>query len=307
MLISSHRLQADDFERSFTIRWLTGFIARGEEWVESYTQTEEDVGLAPDTKFASSIGRFQTEFSDDTHQARTTAYDRAAALLGACAGTSASGAISREFKFSTSPIPTKFATENHSRSDSSAYSDDDPIAITLRDESLSVGDHTAVGLQTWGSACILAERIARDPASFGLPAPTPNENSSSTLQETRILELGAGTGLLSLLFGKLVERAAVDQGDKNSKYMIIATDYHPAVLNNLRTNIQTNFTSAGENSSPPVVVHPLDWSLYTNGKPTTNLSRAPSTAPTPTIGTPISSNEEDGLGDRRILGVSSIL
>ncbi|CAE7059459.1 unnamed protein product, partial [Rhizoctonia solani] len=266
-------VQSDDFERSFAIRWLTGFIARGEEWTELYTDEKNLDHEAPVPTPDSSIGKFQTEFLDDTYVARTTALDRAAALLGACAGTSASGTISRELKFATSP--------------SCLDGPDSPITISLQDESISTGDHTAVGLQTWGSACILAERIARDPIAFGLPSTA--SNSLSEPKGARILELGAGTGLLSLLAGKLVERAGKD----NSNYTIIATDYHSAVLDNLRANVQSNFSDSDAKSGPLVDVRPLDWSLYLTGKPTTDLSRAPSTAHTPIVGTPVSGSGQN--------------
>ncbi|KAG8703624.1 hypothetical protein FRC08_002734 [Ceratobasidium sp. 394] len=239
-------LQADSFERSFAIRWLTGFVSRGSEWAESGPDTDEpgeDATLSPALDLISlHIPAL------DTYYTRTSALNRATALLAACAGTSASGALSRTFTFLTSaPSP--------------------PITITLRDESLSVGDHTAVGLQTWGSACVLAERVAKDPPSFGF----------DTKIESRVLELGAGTGLLSLLAGKI---SILDQEQGGPGHTIIATDYHPAVMRNLQANVRSNFLDESS-----VAVHPLDWSLYTAGKPTTNLSRVPSTAATP-IGTP---------------------
>ncbi|EUC54711.1 methyltransferase domain protein, putative, partial [Rhizoctonia solani AG-3 Rhs1AP] len=280
--------QSDDFERSFAIRWLTGFIARGEEWTELYTDEEDPGGGAPTATSDSSIGRFQTEFLDDTYVARTTAFDRAAALLGACAGTSASGAISRELKFATSSAPF---TGGSTHLDG-PNPDSSTITILLQDESISAGDHTAVGLQTWGSACILAERIARDPLAFGLPDTSPD--SSSRSKGARVLELGAGTGLLSLLAGKLVECAGAMTGNVDSKYTIVATDYHPAVLANLRANVQGNFPDSSAESDSLIDVQTLDWSLYLTGKPTTDLSRAPSTAPTPAVGTPVSVSGQNG-------------
>ncbi|QRV96486.1 hypothetical protein RhiJN_24504 [Ceratobasidium sp. AG-Ba] len=239
-------LQADAFERSFAIRWLTGFVARGAEWAESGPEDEEPDSSTP--QIAISDEPSSQLLTLDTYSSRTLALDRATSLLAACAGTSAAGALSRTFEFPTS---------DHSP----------PITITLRDESLSVGDHTAVGLQTWGSACVLAERIAKDPPSFGF-----DSKASS-----RVLELGAGTGLLSLLAGKISVR---DQEQGGVGHTVIATDYHPAVMENLRTNAKNNFSDESS-----VEVHALDWSLYTTGKATTELSRAPSVAVTP-IGTP---------------------
>ncbi|CCO31647.1 hypothetical protein BN14_05694 [Rhizoctonia solani AG-1 IB] len=261
-LLSTKTWNPDEFERSFAIRWLTGFIARGEEWTELYTDEEGDLdGGAPATSSGSAIGRFQTEFLDDTSFARMTAFDRAAALLGACAGTSASGVLSRDFKFATSPV---------SSSDSSTLANEDlgsnssPITITLRDESISTGDHTAVGLQTWGF------RTPRFVFEHELPT---KRNRSK------------------------VERAHSAAKVDSSNFTIVATDYHPAVLANLRANAQNNFPESNHNESL-VDVRPLDWSLYLTGKPTTDLSRAPSTAPTPSIGTPINGSERNGASGK---------
>ncbi|KAJ7638354.1 putative methyltransferase-domain-containing protein [Roridomyces roridus] len=94
------------------------------------------------------------------------------------------------------------------------------VEVELNDAPLSNSDHTSVGLQSWGSAIVLAERLCADPASFDLVSGRP----------LRILELGAGTGLLSIAVAKLLPHSTV-----------IATDYHPAILANLGLNIRTNF------------------------------------------------------------------
>lgn len=64
----------------------------------------------------------------------------------------------------------------------------------------------------------------------------------------RILELGAGTGLLSIVVGKLLQ-----QTDDRANSTVVATDYHPNVLSNLSLNVGANF------SCSPVDVHVLDW------------------------------------------------
>lgn len=147
-----------------------------------------------------------------------------------------------------------------------------------------MGDHTAVGLQTWGSAYVLGERVAKNPTGFGVDS------------NARLLEIGAGTGLLALLCGKLVqvESDAEEGKEGGSEGMVVATDYHPAVLSNLSSNVKTNFPDS-QDDAPPVQVLPLDWSVCVTGKPTTNLSRAPSTAVTPAIGTPIPQQLEPKL------------
>ncbi|KAJ7229130.1 S-adenosyl-L-methionine-dependent methyltransferase [Mycena pura] len=111
------------------------------------------------------------------------------------------------------------------------------ICIQLNDAPLSISDHTAVGLQSWGSAIVLAERICADPASFNLAD-----------EPLRILELGAGTGLLSIAAAKLLPRATV-----------VATDYHPTTLANLAANLCTNFPPALDQDQARISARELDW------------------------------------------------
>ncbi|KDQ11361.1 hypothetical protein BOTBODRAFT_84841, partial [Botryobasidium botryosum FD-172 SS1] len=105
------------------------------------------------------------------------------------------------------------------------FSLDSGISIVLRDEMVGE-DHTSVGLQTWGSSFILAKRMCQSPSSFGL-APHPSG------RPLRILELGAGTGLLSLVATKILARDGISAH-------IVATDFHPSVLSNLEHNFSLN-------------------------------------------------------------------
>jgi predicted nicotinamide N-methyase len=134
-------------------------------------------------------------------------------------------ALTRDFSFTTSA----------SRS-GDELSD---VKVTLNDAPLSGTDHTDVGLQSWGASIILSGLMCADPRRFDL-------ETAST-----IIELGAGTGLISLTLAKLLDRPSTPQS------RVIATDYHPAVLENLRTNISTNFRTS---SVPPVQTALLDWS-----------------------------------------------
>ncbi|KAI1081790.1 methyltransferase [Whalleya microplaca] len=116
------------------------------------------------------------------------------------------------------------------------------LQVQLNDDPLTGADHTDVGLQTWGASIVVSELMCASPARFNLtrsflgPAP-------------RIIELGAGTGLVSLTLGKLLQRLAIADAT------VVATEYHPAVLANLRANIATNFPS----EQPPVCACLLDW------------------------------------------------
>ncbi|KAF8462084.1 hypothetical protein JB92DRAFT_3069605 [Gautieria morchelliformis] len=103
----------------------------------------------------------------------------------------------------------------------------------------------------------------------------------------RALELGAGTGLASLVLGKVLERIrSMDRQCTEPVSFdtcrvpllvdtVFATDFHPSVLANLRFNFAVNFPAASVNSqsnsnigtshssccAPNMVVLPLDWSV----------------------------------------------
>ncbi|KAI5923879.1 putative methyltransferase-domain-containing protein [Camillea tinctor] len=104
-------------------------------------------------------------------------------------------------------------------------------------------DHTDVGLQSWGAAIVFSELICASPSRFGF-------TKQALGPASRIVELGAGTGLVGIVLGKMLPH--LDITDAN----ITATDFHPTVLENLRANITTNFPPAPS----PVQTAPLDWS-----------------------------------------------
>ena len=111
------------------------------------------------------------------------------------------------------------------------------ITVELNDDPLAPTDHTSVGLQSWASAIIFAERICSDPLRY--------LSIQRKAVPLRILELGAGTGLLSIATARVLECMEVDA-------TIVATDYHSAVLQNLTRNVQANNVS--------VQIESLDWS-----------------------------------------------
>ncbi|KAF3038202.1 hypothetical protein E8E11_003262 [Didymella keratinophila] len=121
-----------------------------------------------------------------------------------------------------------------------------PIEVTLNDAPLTGTDHTDVGLQSWGASIVLSSMMCADPKRFGL-------TSTSLPERPSIIELGAGTGLVSLTLAKLLPRLSVYPTG------ISATDYHPTVLANLQENINTNLPP-GENVNMPVSAMALDWS-----------------------------------------------
>jgi predicted nicotinamide N-methyase len=192
-------LRSDPFERKYAVKWLTGLIARSDVWIAEAPE-EEDGG--------------------DTFEERSRVLDDAASLLSAFAGdVEPEPALTRCFSFPRSGGGS-------------------PVCVQLNDGALLTTDHTSVGLQSWASSIILAERICWEPSSFHF--------DSLDRPGVRILELGAGTGLLSVIVSKFLPSAE-----------IIATDYHPDVLANLRSNVSANIS--GQEQSP-ISVHTLDWS-----------------------------------------------
>lgn len=117
------------------------------------------------------------------------------------------------------------------------------IDIQLKDEPLSGTDHTDVGLQSWGASIIFSRSLCAEPSRFGLQCLTT---------QAKIVELGAGTGLISLTLARLLPTLGLNS------LSILATDYHPAVLENLRTNIHMNCLDTVEHE-PSVQTAALDW------------------------------------------------
>ncbi|THU78044.1 hypothetical protein K435DRAFT_769751 [Dendrothele bispora CBS 962.96] len=218
-------LRADPFERAFVIKWVTGFIARADIWAEEAR--------------------------------RVQAIDQASAILSMFIGDESTGeedsAVTRSFSF---PF-------HEPDSDGRRPLGGEPkkVDVDLNDDPLDKEDHTSVGLQSWASAIVMSEKMCADPRSFSLDLDSETSNTKSG--KKRILELGAGTGLLSIVAAKIfalqppsimIPRHAQEQG----KVKIIATDFHPNVLANCVRNVETNFPSSTSTSSP-VHVCKLDW------------------------------------------------
>lgn len=101
-----------------------------------------------------------------------------------------------------------------------------PLRVRLFDADLSGPDHTNVGLQSWGASIVFSTLACATPARLGL-------TRAALGPRPCVVELGAGTGLVSLVLAALLPRAGVDAA-------VVATDYHPAVLANLASNVAAN-------------------------------------------------------------------
>ena len=170
--------------------------------------------------------------ADADSRARESLIQTAAALLAICSGTAAAGILTRDFIFTPHSAPSS------------------PIKVHIRDVPLDNSDYGSVGAQTWGGACVLAEMVVDDPSAFNLlPFNAP----------VRVLELGAGTGLVSIIIAKLFLASPTPSPPATD---IVATDYYPSVLANLSHNILSNFPSSPPSASISLSSHSLDWSLF---------------------------------------------
>lgn len=218
-------LRADDYERQCAIRWLTSFIARAEELL---LESDEDARqrLIDDASYILASFSSATDAEEDED----------------------AGAIVREFRFQ---VAAAAATGRNAQEKEEG--DDDYIEVRLTDGTPATGsDHTDVGLQSWGASIVVSDLMCASPEKFDLTIEKLGTPSP------RVIELGAGTGLVGITMAKLLPRLGMPGAE------IIATDYHPAVLANLADNITANFCDnvEGEESSPAAVVPQpclLDW------------------------------------------------
>lgn len=248
--------QHDAFERTWTINWLNLLVRRAGEWADELDEDTDQVELDRRYRLVDEAAGLVGVLT-----ATSGAYvvlSRASVLtLTSWRGDTEGGSILRPLLLPTCHPNSPEQTE--------------PLLITLNDALPSSLDPTSVGLQSWGSSIILARMIALDPRSFGLGEP-----------DHRALELGAGTGLLSLVWKGMSERLG-------APCEMFATDYHEGVLDNLKKNVETNSaaitpitsptdspalrpsrpgaalktsssSSSSSLSSLPVQTHKLDWS-----------------------------------------------
>ncbi|KAG2137939.1 hypothetical protein DEU56DRAFT_803251 [Suillus clintonianus] len=99
--------------------------------------------------------------------------------------------------------------------------------------------------------------IVEDPDRFGLDLSSGGAES----RRLNVLEFGAGTGLVSLAVAKLLD---ILPSFNHCEVSVVATDFYPSVLANLRSNIDTNFppTHNQISSAHSITTHFLDWSSF---------------------------------------------
>ncbi|KAF5026906.1 hypothetical protein F66182_936 [Fusarium sp. NRRL 66182] len=198
-------IRADTYEKSFTERWLTGFISR-----------------------AGSLPVFTSEESSQ-RALDQAAYIFESLFASALDEDDQNSPYLRQFSFEAT-IPGQGTQQ---------------IQVQLNDglAGTSGTDFEDVGLQSWGASIVFSDLMCASPERFGLTDLSPTTHN-------HIIELGAGTGLVSLVLGKLVPALGI----KDAK--IIATDYHPTVLENLQSNIALNDS---QDFGSDIEASCLDW------------------------------------------------
>ncbi|KAG2134153.1 putative methyltransferase-domain-containing protein [Suillus bovinus] len=218
-----HAIRSDAFERSYSIRWLTTLIAQLEVW--------------QDLSHSKKVSLDDLGIPGHSLAHTEMIVQQAASLLAICAGVAAAGMITRHFIFNS--------IDGQRR-----------VEAQLTDIPLDNNDYGSVGAQTWGGACVLAEMIVDDPERFGLDSSHCTES-----RRLNVLELGAGTGLVSVVVMKLLDRLP---SSNHREVHVVATDFHPSVLANLKSNVNANVPSTHNQITPThsVTTHFLDWSSF---------------------------------------------
>ncbi|SCZ96842.1 BZ3500_MvSof-1268-A1-R1_Chr4-1g06775 [Microbotryum saponariae] len=158
-------------------------------------------------------------------------------VLGRLMGGSASGGSEQVFLL-PSPLGQEF----------------EPLRIRIRETTLL---SNSTGFRTWGSATLLAQRIASNPFDY-LPTTTTTMTTSSDSEPVaavRILELGSGTGLVGLTLIATLSALGI-------RSKVDLTDHEDSVLDNLRRN-SDRFSTEELDEEEEVVgsrVSKLDWS-----------------------------------------------
>lgn len=301
----------DPFEREWSEQWLSGVIRRAQGWLEENGEDAGD-GTAADMEallrdatavlallagtsaagsftrhllfpvhpsLAGAIRSVRLDPSDPQFSPETSTFIRSLATSPTSPVTLRRNHAphSPSAAFSVSPDrgrgrrPSAISSSERSTSPQTAFAfrqkarRKPAIPVLLHDAPMN--DHLSVGVQTWGSAILLGREMALRPSEFGL---FPHRSIPGG---TRVLELGAGTGLLSILCRKLLNLqqataeavAPVDKHGADSG-IVVATDFLPEVLQNSKVCVDLNFpllpASTGLTRDPGIRLAKLDWATF---------------------------------------------
>ncbi len=224
----------DDFECEYAVQWLTNLL--------------RVLPMADASHHA---------FNDGVDERLEGILNRAAGLLAFSSGPSASSSVSQSYRLPTRTQPA--GKDGAPPSPSSTL-----VEITIKEGSINSCDFPgAVGMQTWGSAMVLANCIADDPGLF-IPLKASGSSTNQLQGPLRVLELGAGTGFVSIAMAKIASqhiqhRIASTNSPNDPKVEVFATDYDEIVLSNLHENLCRN---GPYGCGVLVTSQALDWEYY---------------------------------------------
>ncbi|KAI5865248.1 S-adenosyl-L-methionine-dependent methyltransferase [Durotheca rogersii] len=161
------------------------------------------------------------ELSLGDEEERERAIEKASAVLASFASAAdeddeeEDSGITRDFSFELTLASDGASGGNRAKT---------TVNVRLHDGPHTTTDHTDVGLQSWGGSIVFSDLVCASPERFGF-------TRTSLGPSPRVIELGAGTGLASFVLAQALPRLGVAEA------AVIATDYHPAVLANLQSNI----------------------------------------------------------------------
>lgn len=135
---------------------------------------------------------------------------------------------------STSVQQKAFVTYSYSLHNTDASTVDD-ASITLLESRSVISSSGTTGLRTWEAALLLGSFLA-------------SERGQEMVRGKNALELGAGTGLLSILCAKHLGVSG-----------IVATDGDEGVVDAIKTNVFLNELDADRQSQPAVRTAALRW------------------------------------------------
>ncbi|KAI4137355.1 MAG: hypothetical protein L6R39_007331, partial [Caloplaca ligustica] len=183
-------------------------------------------------RYLTSIVASPLDWIADDH-VKEQVWEAASARLSERAGRSAMPSVSRTFD-----IPATTTTR--------------AVSITLHEPSLT-GDN--LGHKTWLASFLLAKRLPSllPYTPLSLPDTTPPHNGDLYRRRPRVLELGAGTGLVGITVAALFE---VD---------LSLTDL-PAIIPNLQSNVDSYLSNATSGAEDYINVSKLDWSALPHPK-----------------------------------------
>ncbi|WVW85097.1 hypothetical protein I302_107134 [Kwoniella bestiolae CBS 10118] len=259
----------DPFEREWAEKWLGGVVRRSQGWIEENDGApaeevrEVEMILRDATAVLAMMAGTSAAGSLTRHLVFPLLPSLAPALSSMHSRTTPNPNLSPETNMflsslSTSPTSPKnlFHRQSISSSSSTQFYATSPtrttfsgsgktprkgrksiLPILLHDAPMS--DHLSVGVQTWGSAILLGRKLALNPQEYGLFLPPSPPAGDEQKKGIRVLELGAGTGLLSILCRKLLDLRSIQESTPRG--LVVATDFLESVLDNLKICVDLNF------------------------------------------------------------------